>query len=371
MIILLEELKRFINAARHIKDTKILPIYSYVKLELTKEGAVFYKSNGHSFVVCPVKAEYKTPEVLIIEEKTLFGFVSFCSAETVTIKQKGNDIVISDGIKSVSCQAIPDNYPAIQGKEEGDSFDLDSDVLEAMYSAKAHVLPANDKTYRPWNCFVHMTKVGEETVVAGFNGFTSFIQKFKQKLPSLIIEPDTISIISKLRLATYSSAGKYDLFDCGGITYGFIKPENKVADLNTVLENFGKAQKSFVVNRRKLVNFCEMVLDINNSNLQPEISIDGETKESTILLKYDGFTGQSAEETVYVEEKQDDVLKRAYNPKNLLLTLKDLTYDEVIVSMLGENLILSSTEEPNYLGSIMSFSHTSKLKKWKNQTLNT
>jgi hypothetical protein len=354
MVILLEELRRFINAARHIKDTRILPIYSYVKLELTKERAVFYKSNGHSFVVCPVKAEYKSPEVFIIEEKTLFGFVSFCSTESVTIKRDGKNITISDGIKSVSCQYIDDNYPAVQGKEDGDSFDLDSDVLEAIYSAKAHVLPANDKTYRPWNCFVHMTKVGKETAVAGFNGFTSYIQKFKQTLPSLIIDPDTVSIISKLRAAAYSSAGQYDLFDSAGITYGFIKPENKVADLNTVLENFGKATKSFIVNRRKLVNFCEMVLDINNSNLQPEISMDGAIEENAILLRYEGFTGQSAEELVYVEGKWEEVLKRAYNPKNILLTLKELGYDEVTVSMLGENLILSSTEEPNYLGSIMS-----------------
>jgi DNA polymerase III sliding clamp (beta) subunit (PCNA family) len=88
------ELKRFIASAKHIRDTRVLPIYGYVKMSYSKTKTMLYKSNGHSFVTCEVDGDVKDTGVFIIEEKTLFGFIDYCSGKEIKIKEKKGTIEI-------------------------------------------------------------------------------------------------------------------------------------------------------------------------------------------------------------------------------------------------------------------------------------
>lgn len=355
VIISLPEIKRFIAASKHVKDTRVLPIYAYVKLVFNEKGATFYKSNSHNFVICPVESETEESGTYIIEEATLSGFVNYARTEIITFKRVNGNIEISDGGKVVACQEVPDHYPAIPSKEDVKSITISVDALAALYSAKNHALPSQEKSMRQWNCFVHISKVGKHNYISGFNGFTSFIEKFSQPLPNIPLDPEVIAVISKMEDVDYLPYEKYDVFENKGVTYGFVKSETNVAPLETVLDNFGKKKDLFVVGRKRIVDFCEMVQNINTSAVVASVSMKTNPEDiGSLQLSYQGMTGQSANEEIPVVSKGEEMEEMFFTPKNVLLALKDLQFDSITFSKLAENLILSSNDEPAYLGSIMS-----------------
>jgi hypothetical protein len=160
-----------------------------------------------------------------------------------------------------------------------------------------------------------------------------------------------VGIIAKMASVFYSRQGNYDYFDCGNVSYGFIKSETACPDLSKVLEKF-KSEKFVTVDRRPMVDFCEMVLDINSSAVAPEISIDASGKEGIELNFVDISENQKASELLEAEN-DSPFNKIILQPKLFQTVLKDLGVDKVrLVNIMG-NLVVSSTEDENYLGSIM------------------
>ncbi len=347
------ELLRFMPIARHIKASNRLPIYSYVKLACEKDSGTFYKSNSDSFVVCPVQLKSKESITILLDELSFFGFISQCEEEFATITIDGNKAKMVCGSKKGSCQTVdPDHYPMIQERGDGAQVELDTEVLSALSLAKAHVLQEKDKAMRAWNTFVHIAKHKEYYYIAAFNGFTAYIQKFKTELPVMVLDAETISVISKRERVVYSQAGNYDIFDFGDAIYGFIKAEQKVVPMDKVLENFGNAENYFCVDRKKMVAFCEWVISISSSNIPPTVLVsDG--KNGSIQMNYDGMLGESAEEIVGVEDKKKGFQKLQFQPKNLLLTMRELSYDKVIISHNFPTIVIKTPEDESYTGAII------------------
>lgn len=347
------ELKRFIGIARNIKSNNRLPIYSYVKLEVEKTSGTFYKSNGHSFVVCKIKLQAKSSQTILFDELSFFGFINQCEEEfaQITIEDKKAKMVCSD--KKGSCQVVDDHYPVIQERQDSDeSFVLSEDVLSGLALAKSHVLQEQDKAVRPWNCFVHLTKFKKDYYIAAFNGFTAYIQKFEGKLPLMVLDAETIAVISKRGSVTYSQAGNYDLFDFGDALYGFIKAEQQVVPMDKVLDNFSKAEKYFSIDRKKLVSFCEWAISISVSNIPPTVEIS-DNKNGSIQLNYEGMLGESAEEVVKVEDKKAGFKKLQFQPKNLLLSMRELSYDRVVIAHTHPTIVITTPEDESYTGAII------------------
>lgn len=324
-----------------------------MKLVFDKMGATFYKSNGHTFVVFPVESDYKTHDTYIIEEVSFFGLVNKCEGDEITIRRDKNRIYVKSGKRDGYCGTTDDYYPAIPKKEDNESYSFNDAVLDALFFAKTHTLIPSDKTYRSWQTFVHVSKVGKNYYVVAFNGFTSYIHKFSSKLPSMVLDAEAISVIAKLGFVTYTSSGSYDIFEAGGALYGFIKPEAHVVPLEKVLEEFEKREKSFVIERKKVVNFCESVLNMLNSSVLPQITISG-NGGNFITMNYDGIAEQGLNEELPIVNDGVEFGKRNFDPEKLLLATKELPYDELIISILDKNVILSTDEEKNYLGSVMS-----------------
>lgn len=346
-----KELRRFISLASHIKDTKLLPMYGYVKIVVKDGACTIYKSNAFSYIIAPVEAECGADEVILVEEVVLFGYVGATSRDEISISAEGVNGILNDGKKPWKFRAIEDHYPAIQQKEEGgEVFELTSDVLSALHVCKFHTRKPEDKAIRSWETFVHVSKAGDKYGIAGYNGITAHFQLFKNKLHEMVFDTDTISIIAKYDSVQYSSAGNYDLFDCGGATYGFIKPEIGARPLTKFLENLAKGEKACVVNRKSILEFCETVIKTSNSNLVPEIKISGESKESKIILTHDSVTENHGEEVVWVEEKEKAFEPYIFNPNYIILLLKDLDYDEIEISTIKEGFVIKSKEEPNFMG---------------------
>jgi len=79
------ELQRFFSSSSDIVDTRMLPIYAYVKLVCSKNGSQLIKHNGNRFIVFDVEADFKKEQTLMIEAKPLFGFVKFCRTKEIKI----------------------------------------------------------------------------------------------------------------------------------------------------------------------------------------------------------------------------------------------------------------------------------------------
>jgi hypothetical protein len=353
-----KELKRFTSLATHIKNNGIIPIYGYVKIEAKGGVATMYKSNAQSFIVFPVDgAVCNKDETILVEEKVLFGFINTTSRQSVSISQDGKDGNIDDGKRPVKFIGIEDHYPVIQQKAaDAVPYEFDLDVLSALSLAKQHTLPPQDKTIREWNTFVHISKCGDRTGIAGFNGFTWYFQTFKEKLPELVLDTDVIAIISKFQSAAYSQSGNYDIFECAGVTYGFIKPEVKPRELTKFMESLSKGEKKFKVVTKSITEYCESVLAMNNTSLTPDITVEP-MEGKKILLKHVGYGGVDIEEEVFIEEKDGDFDTHYFNPNYILLALKGIPFDEVEVSVLeNQGFVFSSPEEPHYLGGVVKMS---------------
>lgn len=350
----ISEVKKFISAAKPIKDTRMLPIYAYVKLECEGTQGVFYKANGTSFVICQINATFKKNQTLLIEEKTLFGFVHYSSGSEIEISIKGDVVTLNDGTRNISCRSAKiEHFPAIQDKNGEDTYVMNDEILAALFLAKNHTLPPPDAAMRPPASYVHLNSVGKDFYIAAWNGHIAYLKKFKEQLPVVSLEPETISVFARFPLATYSRCGNYDYFDLGAIAYGFIKNECKTSDLSAFVTN-SKHTETFVVSRKPIVDFCEMVINVNSSSVPPIVSIEP-SKEKILMRFQDASENQNAEEGVEITGRLS-VSEFLFQPKNMLTVLKDLGCEKITISYAHKNFLITSDEDNGYVGSIMQLS---------------
>lgn len=350
------ELKRFLSAAKNILPNNMLPIYDYVKLVCKDGKATLYKSNGHSYLICPISANFKEDAAILLEEATVAGFVNFCVGDNIEIKVAGKKVNFTDGVKKVSHQEENAGHYIAINEEKGERYVLGSDVLSAIYSAKAHVKQPVDKAIREWQCFVHVTKGDNVMVVGGFNGVTTYVQKFKEKLPTMVLEPSVIEVIGKQNAVTYSSVGNYDVFEINDMVYGFVKAEQKAQDYTSVLLNFKKAIKHFTFNKSDLTEFCQMVISIHSkSSIKPEVEI-AKGEGAKAKLSYYGLNEKQAHEEIDIEDYSDFETYK-FQPSLVLLALKDVPHEKVMVTNLRGCFVLSTPEDESYLGCVMALSN--------------
>lgn len=349
----ISDIKRFITAAKPIRDTKLLPIYAYVKLHCEGNEGIFYKSNGTSFVVFNVSADFKENQTILIEEKTLFGFVEHSSGKEIKISTKGDIVNLYDGARTISCKVPPiEHFPAIQPKDSEESIVMDGNVLSALFLANSHILPPADQAMRAPASFVHLTPVGKLFYIAAWNGMVAYFKSFKEKIPNVSLDPDVISVISKFEILSYSRCGNYDYFDGGGVSYGFIKAECKTPDVSIMVERL-KQDVKFTLDRKPLVDFCEMVIDVNSSSVPPIVSM-GETSSTSLLMTFTDISeNQNAVEKITVTGKVSLDEPFVFQPKNMLTVLKDLGCEKITMSYVQKNMLITSEEEIGYIGSVM------------------
>lgn len=351
--IAVSELKRFFDRSKHIRDNKLLPIYSYVKLVCKKDKSVLIKSNGHSFVVCEIEVTFKKEQTVLIEEKTLSGLVAFTKSSEIKITFDSKNVKLDDGIKPGNCRFVEDNYPIIQENDSTEKIQISKDVIHAISVAKTHVQQSVDKVIRSWMCFVHITKVAGKNYVCAFNGGIGYLKSFNEELPLISIDPEMIPVLSKYTQLGYSSSGNYDYFEFLDTIYGFIKSETKCIDLTKAVENFQSAEHVFTTDREDLVGFCETVMAINDSITPPEVSLQTSGKKS-VKIKFLDITGERDLQQELKTYHTDKELPETFIlPKQLLIALNSTDSKEIIFSTIKNNFILTTKEEESYMGSVM------------------
>lgn len=346
------EVQRFIAASSGINDTKMLPIYGYVKLICNKEQSCLVKHNGHKFIVFDIDADFKKEQTLMIETKPLFGFVKFSRTKEIKITPNGNNVTITDGERSISCQLTKDVYPTIPDNSKSEKFEISKSVLTSLSVAKQHVLQSSEKLLREWRCFVHIRKIEEKYYIIGTRGEVTYFKGFKEVLPEISLETETISSISGYEQLTYSSVDNFHYFETIGSMYGFVKPETRCSDsVEMVLKNF-KSPNSFETSTQPIIDFCEMIALVNDTSVPPDIMFEQVSNEALKISFVDMADNIKAEEEIPVQNKTFDLKECFFLPKNILTVLKGAKKDKVKISYAHRNFIVTSDEE-DYIGAIM------------------
>jgi hypothetical protein len=329
-----------------------LPIYGYVKLVCGKDRSYLVKHNGHRFIVFDIDAEFKKEQTFMIEAKPLFGFIKFSRASHVKITSDDKNVKLDDGERKISCQTTKDLYPTIDDNSNSPKFEISPSVKEALGIAKSHTLASNEKVMRPWTSFVHIRKIQDKYWIIGTRQEVTYFKGFKETLPEISLEPETISALFDLKQFTYSSVERYDYFELPGTLYGFIKPETKCSEqVDKVLQNF-KSDNSFEVKKSNIVDFCEMVNAVNDTAVPPEVKFEGKEK-AAIKLSFDSVDDNiKAEESVSVAKKTFQFDECFFQPKNMLTVLKGTKAETIKVSSAHRNFIIT-TDEEDYIGAIM------------------
>lgn len=348
------EIKNFIEKSSAIPDSRILPIYSYVKLVCDKTRSYFVKHAGTRFVVFEVDADFKKNETLIIETKPLFGFAKFSRGQEIKISLEGKNIKLDDGERTITCQTVKDLFPTIEDNSHCEKIEMSQEIKNSMVIASKHIFSGGENGVRPWNGYIHLRKIGEKYFVIGTRGEVTYFQGFADKLPEVSLEPEVISALKEFKSFTYSSVGSYDYFEFHNTLYGFLKPEARCPDaVDKVLQNF-KSDNKFNVKRQPLIDFCEMIIAVNDTAVPPAVKFEGKEKEKITLRFKDLSDNINAEEGIDVDGKTFEFDECIFQPKNILTVLKDLKSEHITISHAHRNFIITNDEE-DYIGAAMEY----------------
>lgn len=353
-------LKKFLDAATNIKDNNLLPIYKYVKIDCNGGHATGYKSNGHSFCIVDM-GESGDSECIVINEQTLRVAVGVCTSGLITIEQKKDDhAVIDTGAQRFSATTQPlKHFPSIQERSTTDEkFLFSTDVIIAIASAKNHTAPPVDKAMRMWSCYVNTFEFNKKFYVSGTNGYVTYFKSFSDKLPKVSLEPEVISVISKYNSMFYLRVGNYDYFDTGEVAYGFIKTETDVPNLSLIINNM-KSNQSFVINKKRVIDFCESSIAINQASVPTEVCIS-EKDDSLFFSAVDLMGAEGVQDKIKPSEKNFDMEDFSFQPKYMITVLKSVDGEEVKLSYTQHNMIVTSKDDQNYIGSIMGLAPIQK-----------
>jgi DNA polymerase III sliding clamp (beta) subunit (PCNA family) len=348
----ISELKKFLHNSKYIKDRRVLPILSYVKLQCVGERAALTKSNLNSFLITEIDAGFNDDCTILIEEQSLVGCVNFSRKDEVKISIDGKNVVLDDGETITKCQtADPKNFPSVEFPEDPKRYRLDTEVISSLTLAKNHTLAGGENGLRDWKYFVHVIELNKKKCVAGANGPISYFKYFKGDVPKFSLDPDVVTIISKFPELEYYSSDRYDYFTCLDTTFGFIKSEITTPELDTVVNKF-KSENSFVVNRKEVIRLCEAAMFMNSSALAPEVSLKEE--DGKLALTFEDNSGSRGKrQYLDFEKKTYEVSEIIFQPKNMITVLSSLDSEKVKVSKIFGNMVITTDEDKNYIGSVM------------------
>jgi DNA polymerase III sliding clamp (beta) subunit (PCNA family) len=350
--IAISELKKFLHNSKYIKDRGVLPILSYVKLQCHGEVASLTKSNLNSFVVTEIDAHFNEDYTILIEEKSLAGCVNFSKGEEVKISIEGKNVIMDDGETITKCQAADiKTFPSVEFPEDPKKYRLDTEVISSLTLANGHTLAGGEKGLLDWKYFVHIIELNKKKCVAGANGPISYFKYFKGDLPTFSLESDVVTIISRFPELEYFSSDRYNYFTCLDTTFGFIKAEIKLPELDSVISKF-KSNDSFVVNRKEVIRLCEAAMFMNSSSLAPEVSLKEE--DGKLALTFEDNSGSRGKrQFLPFEKKTFEVTEIIFQPKNMITVLSSLDSEKVKISKIFGNMVITTDEDKSYIGSVM------------------
>lgn len=247
-----KQILAFRDKTSFMRQNTLLPVLEYI---LLKDGHLV-KTNMQAWAKMPIDGIGDTQ--LLFDEKMLYNFASRISTDTFEVTVKGNQVYLAADITSRFQTDDVTNYPKMP---EEDSEVTPVEIINTVPYRQALAYTAKSESIPTFRGYVH--HVNNLIWAGDGNGFYSY----KQQGPELTLSADAVQAITQFDTAVWYKAGNYDFFKCGAILYGFIKPELKGPDITQHLPDRNpSASASTLINRQKLISFCEMCITSTPKN---------------------------------------------------------------------------------------------------------
>ena len=255
------DIKDFLNRTKGIKQTGILPILSYVELEIADGKATICETNEAIWCLHEVTAESKNKkgEKVLIEKSILAAVASGSSSDLLTLKQTGKDMEISDGVQRLKFK-LPETeqYPQFPEKEKSAKTTL---LPQAFFSALIQSIPFIGGIDGPY-AFAFVNSLGKKkSDMFATDAHSFYHRRFDFDMPNLKLSKDYAQILAMYKECHHHEAGNYDFFDTGNTVYGFIKTEQQGPNYKPIIGAFSSENK-FTLNKKPLIAFAEMCVRI-------------------------------------------------------------------------------------------------------------
>lgn len=264
-----EDLSAFKTQAADIVVKKdLLPVLSFIKIQVEGDFATLTKSNNRAFIVKSIPNDSEDCEFLV-DETILNNFLEACDTDFVNFSIDGLRIVLTSGrARMISPTEHARMYPKIDlssatweplPKLLTVTAGIASKIIldtELMMNAQAHVFAGNN-------------------FIAGSDFSIAYYQPIADKLPQLILRKEVAACVGKMAACQYSYNESYDLFKDGETLFGFVKSELGFFDMSGAFKMDDLKEPHFSTNKNAILRFTNLC-------------INSATKGSSATLKASG-----------------------------------------------------------------------------------
>lgn len=270
-----DELVSFKLQAANIKPNKLLPILSFLRIEIDGDFCSITKSNGQSFLVKTIPNDSEDCTFLV-DENILNNYLEYVETEYIEFDVESTRITLrATGSRSGNVSPTDDSrgYPVID-VSSNEWVSLPKLVLVSAGICSNIIFDgeiAGPKSY---------VFIGRG-FVAGCDSYIGYCQPISEAIPELVLRKDVAVCMSKMNSCSVSSNSSYDLFKEGSSLYGFIKSDQPFFELQPI---FGMNWEGdmFNVNRNNIVKFNEMCI---RSAFSKSIAANFTAEDNSLFLK--------------------------------------------------------------------------------------
>lgn len=296
-----QKLKEFRAATANIKQNSLYPALAYLLIK----GGKIYKSSMDTFCSMDIAAE----ETVMLEQKGLFAFLDYSKSETITINI-GKSIELTDANKKRAELPLmdPDSFPVMPVADPEAVFSkLDKQHIDAMFISTNFASELDTATNLR---FVHL----KSNYISAFDMFKLYFEDFGQELPSMLLLPDEVKILSQFQEIEAASSGNNNFFKVGNFMFSFIKSEYSTPDLRALAEKFMQPGVNISIEKQELIDFC------NYANTT------GDSKELTCTMNEKGISMQDVNfgKTANVDMDFPGEFEFNFNSRTIIDALKVL-----------------------------------------------
>lgn len=349
------DLKTFLKRSRSIKQPGIMPILSYFKMDCKGEIITCTDTNMHTYLLHEMSGEFEKNGSYLIDRKTIQSVIDTTNSESIIFTPKGKKIFISDDFGgSTSNNGFqtddPTLYPKMPEQNKTTSSRIGPDLMAAIQVAKHYCV--SDKTASNIDAFesVHLTGTPDYTEVFGCDKFLMYLNRIEGDSVSLMITPENCDMLNGFTEATHFSCGNYDFYECGATTYGFVKLEYKTPNYSPLISGINR-EKYFIIEKQRVLDYCNRVKNINPSNVYPECEIR-EAGKDKVLFYYNNTDHDVNCEVIFDAVKNFDIVDFKFNANQFIQLIGSLPYGVLKFVQDGNRFILLNEEDKEYIGLI-------------------
>lgn len=345
------ELKNFFRRTRGVKHNNIIPILSFFKMDCIGDKVIITDTNSFTYIIHEMPGEFKQNGSYLIDRKIMSSMVEGTTSEYITITPKGKKIILSDDLGPVGFQTDdPTLYHKVPARNNVSQIKLNADLMETMQTAKHFCF--NDGKSSGVNPLelLHISGTPDHSEIFASDSFLLYLKKVTGDGLNVLMLPENCNLLAGFTETIFYESGNYVFFECGVTTYGFVKSELKTPQYQMIVKDIVE-KDYFIIDKEKIVSFCDRATSINPSKIYPECIIRDAGKNK-IQFSFNNIEHDVECDMEFEVVKSFTADEFKFNANQMLKLISSLPYQQLIFISNPARYYLKTEEDKNYIGCI-------------------